>query len=199
VPEAQKAIALTFDDGLEPEIHKKMLDIFKKEKVHVTFFMIGEKVTDKRLIKRTLREGHEIGNHTMSHPVLPLESTEVIDKEIEVFQDLFETHYKYEPKVFRAPKLQYDERVMHVLSKLNLVPINANVGTKDYAEETTNEYIYDMTTNSPKLTDGSIFLMHEVQKTTDVIASIIVYYKQNCFKFLTVSEMLEYQLEKIIL
>jgi len=69
VTAAGKAIALTFDDGLDPDIHQQMLDIFQKEHIKVTFFIIGEKVTNKRMIKQTLKAGHEIGNHSMSHPV----------------------------------------------------------------------------------------------------------------------------------
>lgn len=190
IPEAGKTITLTFDDGVVPEIHKQLLDILKEESVPVTFFMIGNKTKHKRLIKQTLKDGHEIGNHSMTHAVLPKETNEVIDYEILEFQNIFKKKYHYEPKVFRAPKLQYDNRIMRLLDESKLTPVNATVGTRDFADETTREYIYTTATSSPKLGPGSIILLHEVQKTVDVLPRIIAYYKQKGYKFLTVSQLL---------
>ncbi|WP_109829579.1 polysaccharide deacetylase family protein [Reichenbachiella versicolor] len=191
VPQAGKAVALTFDDGIRPEIHSQMLDILRKENVQVTFYPIGDNSDEKKLIKRTIKEGHEIGNHSMSHPVLISLSDEELTKEIVDFQDKFKEEFGYTPKTFRAPKLKYDDRVMKVLVSQNLVPVNASVGTRDYAKETTEQYIYETATTSPKLDNGRIILMHEVQKTLNVLPDIIKYYKEQGFKFLTVSQMLE--------
>ncbi|WP_166461126.1 polysaccharide deacetylase family protein [Flavicella sediminum] len=187
---AGKVVALTFDDGLEPEIHKKMLTILKKEAVPVTFFMIGSKLSNKKLIKRALQEGHEIGNHSMTHPVLPKLSMEGIKKEIIGFQEKFKREFDYSPKLFRAPKLQYDDRVMEVLVAQKLIPINATVGTKDYLEITSVDDIVFAATESPKLGDGAIVLMHEKQKTLEALPRIIAFYKAKGYKFLTVSALL---------
>lgn len=190
VPIAGKTIALTFDDGIAPIIHKQMLDILKKEAVPVTFFLIGKNTQHKQLIKQAIQDGHEIGNHSMTHPVLPSLSYDEIEQEIQGFQTVMLKEFNYQAKVFRAPKLRYDKRVMQVLSKLDLVAVNATVGTKDYADTTSREYILDTATQSPKLTEGSIILMHEVQKTADVLPDIIKFYKQAGYTFMTVSQML---------
>ncbi|MDU0355919.1 polysaccharide deacetylase family protein [Paraglaciecola aquimarina] len=190
LPKSGKTIALTFDDGIVPVIHEQMLDILKQEQVPATFFLIGNNTNEKQLITRAIKEGHEIGNHSMSHPVLPSLSDTQIFEEIQGFQTIMQKQYNYQTRVFRAPKLRYDTRVMRVLTELNLVPVNATVGTKDYAAETTREYILKTATQSPKLTDGSIILLHEVQKTADVLPAIIKYYKQAGYTFMTVSQML---------
>jgi peptidoglycan/xylan/chitin deacetylase (PgdA/CDA1 family) len=187
---AGKVVALTFDDGLEPEIHRQMLDILKRESVSVTFFMIGEKVNDKCLIKRAIIEGHEIGNHSMTHPVLPKLSMEEIKIEIIGFQDKMKQDYNYVPVVFRAPKLQYDDRVMKVLLSQKLTPINATVGTKDFLETTTPDDIVFAATESPNLGGGSIILMHEKQKTLEALPRIIAYYKKKGYGFVTISQLL---------
>ena len=66
-------IALTFDDGPHPQYTPLILDILKEYNVHATFFLIGENAErNPELVRRILREGHEIGNHTYLHKNLPL-------------------------------------------------------------------------------------------------------------------------------
>lgn len=190
VPEAGKVVALTFDDGIEPAIHKEMLKILEKEKVPATFFLIGDKCTHKKQIKKTIKAGHELGNHTMSHAVLPDASQAKVEAEIIGFQKLFEEQFNYTPKVFRAPKLQYDEGVMQILAEQKLIPVNATVGTRDYADETTVEYIVNTATQSLKLGSGSIILMHEKEKTALALPQIISFYKEKGYAFLTVSQLI---------
>ncbi len=66
-------IALTFDDGPNPETTPHVLDVLKKYNIKATFFLIGENIVDnENIVRRELREGHNIGNHTYTHPHLPL-------------------------------------------------------------------------------------------------------------------------------
>ena len=65
-------VALTFDDGPSAEWTPKILDILKQKGVKATFFIVGENgETNPRLVQRILAEGHEIGNHTFTHPNSP--------------------------------------------------------------------------------------------------------------------------------
>ena len=149
IPSAGKAVALTFDDGLIPEIHERMLDICKEEGAVVTFFPIGNWVRDRELMERAIREGHEVGNHTMTHATLPELSRDEIFEEINGFQLMMKTEYGVEPKIFRAPRLRYDERVMEVLKELGLPAINASVGTRDWAPEVTATDVLKAATEEP--------------------------------------------------
>jgi peptidoglycan/xylan/chitin deacetylase (PgdA/CDA1 family) len=64
-----KQVALSFDDGPDPEWTPKILDVLKKYGVKGTFFMIGEEAENNvGVMQRVYREGHEIGNHTFTHP-----------------------------------------------------------------------------------------------------------------------------------
>jgi len=68
----KNSIALTFDDG--PSLYyEKILDILKDNDIKATFFLIGNKINDTNLTftKRAIKEGHNIGSHTYSHPHLP--------------------------------------------------------------------------------------------------------------------------------
>lgn len=69
--------------------------------------------------------------------------------------------------------------------------VNATVGTRDYAVETSVDYIVETATQSFKLGHGSIILMHEVSKTVEALPQIIAVYKEKGFEFCTVSDLLE--------
>jgi cellulose synthase/poly-beta-1,6-N-acetylglucosamine synthase-like glycosyltransferase/peptidoglycan/xylan/chitin deacetylase (PgdA/CDA1 family) len=66
-----KTIALTFDDGPDPQWTPKVLDVLARHKAHATFFVIGSKVNDHPdLVRRILAEGNEVGSHTFTHAEL---------------------------------------------------------------------------------------------------------------------------------
>ena len=97
-------VALTFDDGPSDEWTPKILDILKAKGVKATFFLIGENgETNPSLVKRIYAEGHEIGNHTFTHPNLGLTSDEVTQVEINATQRLVEALTGRSMRLFRAP------------------------------------------------------------------------------------------------
>jgi len=97
-------VALTFDDGPSVPFTGQVLDELKREHVHATFFLCGENaVAHPELVRRILAEGHEIGNHTWSHPWLYLMRREDIAAEIDRTQDALEKITGRRPTLFRPP------------------------------------------------------------------------------------------------
>jgi peptidoglycan/xylan/chitin deacetylase (PgdA/CDA1 family) len=97
-------VALTFDDGPSVPYTGQVLDVLKREHVRATFFLCGENaVAHPELVRRILAEGHEIGNHTWSHPWLYLMSRERIADEIDRTQDALEKITGRRPRLFRPP------------------------------------------------------------------------------------------------
>ena len=97
-------VALTFDDGPSAEWTPKILDILKQKGVKATFFIVGESgETNPGLVQRILTEGHEIGNHTFTHPNLGETSTEVARLEINATQRLVEALTGRSMRLFRPP------------------------------------------------------------------------------------------------
>jgi peptidoglycan-N-acetylglucosamine deacetylase len=95
--------ALTFDDGPSPDT-ARILDILKEKKVKATFFLCGaavERYPD--IARRIVAEGHELGNHTYSHPYLHLKSRASIAAEIDRAQDAIEAATGVRPAYFRPP------------------------------------------------------------------------------------------------
>lgn len=68
----EPTVALTFDDGPHPTYTSKLLDVLRRHEVRATFFMVGRYAQNHpRLVRRAYEEGHDVGNHTFSHAVLP--------------------------------------------------------------------------------------------------------------------------------
>ncbi|AEI37478.1 glycosyltransferase [Zymomonas mobilis] len=97
-------IALTFDDGPDTKWTPQILDILKKEHVPATFFIIGENaLTNRSLLLREIAEGHEIGNHTYTHPNLGWASVQSTILEVNATQRLFQAFTGHSLRFFRAP------------------------------------------------------------------------------------------------
>lgn len=97
-------VALSFDDGPDPEWTPKILDILKQKDVKGTFMVIGESAQDNiGLLKRYYREGHEIGNHTFTHPDISEISNRQLSLELNLTERLFAAELGVEPLYFRPP------------------------------------------------------------------------------------------------
>jgi len=102
--DAPGKVALTFDDGPNPEWTPKVLDILKEKGVRGTFFIIGENGTaNPRLVQRILAEGHDLGNHTFTHPNLGETPESVAGIELNATQRLIEALTGRSTRLFRPP------------------------------------------------------------------------------------------------
>ncbi len=97
-------LALTFDDGPDPTWTPKILDVLKQKHVLGTFMVIGSEALDNPgLLKRYYREGHEIGNHTFSHPDISQISIKQLNLELNGTERLFAAELGVQPLFFRPP------------------------------------------------------------------------------------------------
>jgi cellulose synthase/poly-beta-1,6-N-acetylglucosamine synthase-like glycosyltransferase/peptidoglycan/xylan/chitin deacetylase (PgdA/CDA1 family)/spore germination protein YaaH len=99
-----KKLALSFDDGPDPEWTPKILDVLKKLNVKGAFFMIGEEAQNNvGVMQRVYDEGHEIGNHTYSHPDISAISARELDLQMNLTERLFAAKLGVQPLYFRPP------------------------------------------------------------------------------------------------
>ena len=97
-------VALSFDDGPDPKWTPKILDILRDKGVKAAFLMIGSEAAQNiGVMKRVVREGHEIGNHTWSHPDISEITTRQLDLEIKFTERLFASKLGIQPLYFRPP------------------------------------------------------------------------------------------------
>ncbi|MCU1320172.1 MAG: polysaccharide deacetylase [Edaphobacter sp.] len=170
-------VALSFDDGPDPEWTPRILDILKRYGVHGTFFMIGEVAQNNvGLMQRAYREGHEIGNHTFTHPDISEISTGSMELQLNLSERLFASKLGVQPLYFRPPYSIDQEPdtndqaapVDHVQS-LGYVIIGNKIDTNDWDEhprkspkeitDSVFKQIGDMETHP--WNRGSVILLHD--------------------------------------
>ena len=99
-----KQVAISFDDGPDPQWTPKILDILKRYNVKAAFFEIGEVAQENvGVMQRVYREGHEIGNHTFTHPDISEISQGQVDLQLNLTESLFAAKLGVRPVYFRPP------------------------------------------------------------------------------------------------
>ena len=201
IPEADVYVALTFDDGptgskdgYPDGMTATLLDGLKERGAHATFFMCGYRLKDFHShCARYLAEGHELGNHTMNHPMqmLPAMSEEEIREEVESNSQLIEQYCGERPTVMRPVGGAYDDKVKAVMKELGLPIINWDVDTLDWKTKTDPVSVKNNIIN--QVEDGSVVLMHDLYSGTieGVLAAIdeLQSRTDKTYAFVTVSEL----------
>ena len=101
---APNKVALTFDDGPDPEWTPKILDVLKQKQAPATFFVIGESANQNAsIVKREYAQGDEIGNHTFTHPEFDIISKTQLQIELNLTELLLESSLGVKTTLFRPP------------------------------------------------------------------------------------------------
>ena len=188
-----KEIALTFDDGPHPKETAKILDILKKYNAKATFFVVGKHVKwYPDSVMRASKEGHEIGNHTFTHPDISTLSNEQLKTEIKNCEDIIIEKTGKKPVLFRPPFGNYNERCLKELSQDlgYTVVLWSGVDAKDWRNPPASQ-IADKIIKNVK--PGDIILLHDYGTENTIIAldTILSTLSQKGYKFVTVSELLD--------
>ncbi|MDT7840476.1 polysaccharide deacetylase family protein [Streptomyces justiciae] len=128
-----RTMVLTFDDGPDPRYTPAVLDTLAEYDVRAMFFVCGEMAVDnKDLLERMSDEGHIVGNHTWSHPLLTRLSRGRIRSEMERTSDVIEEAYGERPQWFRAPYGAWNRAAFQLGAELGMEPLAWTVDTLDW-------------------------------------------------------------------
>jgi peptidoglycan/xylan/chitin deacetylase (PgdA/CDA1 family) len=126
-------IALTYDDGPNPSATPKLLKVLARHQVQATFFLIGSYVKlEPTLTREIAAAGHLIGNHTMTHPRLPLLSAALIRTELTETKDLLEDTIGTPIRLFRPPYGWRRPAVLRIARELGMTTVQWNVMVGDW-------------------------------------------------------------------
>ncbi len=206
-----KKLVLTYDDGPDPLYTRQILDTLAKYKVPATFFVVGiEAENNIPLIKRIYREGHELGNHTFTHPNMAEVSRKRALLEIDATRLLLECITGHSTIMFRAPfnadsdPEKSEEMVPVALSRTrNYITIGESIDPEDWQKaeipelngdsifnRTLNIYNYHLSNND----SANIILLHDAggdrSATVDATGKIIRYFQARGYEFVTVANLL---------
>ncbi|MFE9357718.1 polysaccharide deacetylase family protein [Streptomyces olivaceoviridis] len=135
-------MVLTFDDGPNPAYTPHILDTLAKHDVRAMFFVCGECVVqNKELLARMADEGHVVGNHTWTHPLLTELNRREIRSEMESTSDAIEDAYGERPQWFRAPYGAWNRAAFQLGAEMGMEPMAWTVDTTDWMEPGTRTII----------------------------------------------------------
>ncbi len=189
-PKATKNIALTFDDGVDPQTTPRLLKLLDEYQVKASFFIIGSKAKQyPELVRQIHSQGHTIGNHSMWHkPSFPIQSRKRILTEIleckKVIEDITGENNIY----FRPPFGVSNPPIGKAVTASGLISIGWSIRSYDTVKQDVKK-IYSRVID--KIDGGDIILLHDNRVgTLELTDMLLTYIRDNGYKAVSINELL---------
>src|ERR1022692_405515 len=202
--QAGKVLCLTFDDGHDPRYTPAILDILRSHGVRATFFIIGANADQNiDLVKREYAEGHDIGNHTYTHPNIALVSEERAALELSTTQRIIENALGVSTVLFRPPynadsQPQTPEEILPLLraQKAGYVTVGERIDPRDWVKGVSADEIVSEIRDELLSADdpGHVILLHDAggdrAATVAALPRILEGLQSQGYRFVPLSELL---------
>ena len=186
--EPVKYLALSFDDGPNLTTESKMLDVLAKHDVPATFFVIGNNITKESAanMKRAVRQGCEIGNHSLSHPMMTTMDEEQVKAEIEATSNKIREITGKRPKFFRPPYINVKPEMYDWIDLTFICGKGCEDWVAEVGKEARRQGIID------NAEPGAIYLLHDFEgneATVEALDEAIPVLKEQGYVFVTVGQL----------
>jgi peptidoglycan-N-acetylglucosamine deacetylase len=196
-PTNEKAVALTFDDGPSPVYTAQIMALLKLYQAHGTFFVMGHRVEQyPALVQDLIKAGHEVGNHSFSHPRLTKTGQFSREQELErTALDLDLLGCPQSGRLFRPPYSAYDDRLKAYLTHTNRCLVLWSIDSGDWRGLAAPAIIKNVLS---RVRNGSIIIFHDSDEnaradrhpTVEALRTILPALKAAGYRMVTVSELL---------
>ena len=188
----EKRIALSFDDGPHPVFTPKILALLEKYGITATFFMIGRNVEYYPAVARDVYErGHEIGNHTYTHPHMRRIGVDELKREVHMTEEILRKNGIPKPKLFRPPEGFRSGEQVSALETEGYETIIWSLDTHDWQGRAVGEIVSVVLEG---VQGGDILLFHDYtsrQNTTiTALEQLIPALLEDGYEFVTVSDLM---------
>ena len=189
----EKVLYLTFDAGYENGCTEKILDVLQKHNVPAAFFLVGN-YRDKHadLVRRMVKEGHIVGNHTMHHPDMSkLTTMETFSKELKDLETLFfEITGKELPKYYRPPQGIYSQKNLQMAKELGYQTVFWSLAYVDWNNDSqpTKEQAFSKLLT--RTHNGAVILLHATSQTNaEILDELLTHWKEEGYTFRSIDKL----------
>lgn len=186
----KKLVALTFDDGPNLTTTMEILDLIEQYGITASFYVVGNNINSETeaTMKRAVKLGCEIENHSRTHSAMPEFTAEQMREEIGYTSDKVEAAVGRRPKFFRPPYIAFNQLMYDTI---DLTFICGN-GAEDYLDEVTAEMRCERIME--QVCDGMIILLHDAEgnfRTVDALKMLIPKLLDEGYEFATTTQLFE--------
>lgn len=165
-------VALTFDDGPDPETTPRVLDILGEKNIRATFFMLGSQMEKHpELARRVIAEGHEIGVHGYQHVnhmmLLPWQVKADLRKAVQVYEEVLGIR----PRTFRPPHGVYTWGTIWAEKELGLKPVHWTIAAGEWLQQVSSEAVRERILT--ELDFGAVVLLHDARWGSDKVIEML--------------------------
>ena len=173
--ETDKVIYLTFDIGYTNEYTTSILDTLKEKGVKGVFFATLPVVNeDTEIVTRIINEGHELGNHSVSHTNIPAKSVEEQTRELMDVHEAALAKYGYEMHLWRYPEGKFSEQGLAIVNNCNYRSVFWSFAHHDWVPEDQPDVGEARTKAINALHPGAIYLLHGISATNAAILGDLI-------------------------
>lgn len=187
---SKKIASLTFDDGPNTVTTPQVLDVLEKHGVAATFFVCGDNITPEsaEVMRRAVKLGCEIENHSRTHSDMTKLSREEILAEISFTSDAVEAAVGRRPRFFRPPYIAYNQLMFDIID----LTFIQGVGAEDWLDEVSAEERFRRI--MAQMRDGTVILLHDMEgnfRTVNALDMLIPALLDEGYELAAVSELFE--------
>ena len=190
-----KVLYLTFDAGYENGSTTKILDALKKHNVPATFFLVGNYIEQNGdLVRRMVREGHIVGNHTMHHPDMSkISEKSAFQKELAELETLYqEVTGGAMPKYYRPPQGNYSQSNLQMAKELGYKTVFWSLAYVDWNNDAQPTKEYAFSKLLPRTHNGAVVLLHSTSATNAAILDeLLTKWEEMGYRFASIEELFQ--------
>jgi peptidoglycan/xylan/chitin deacetylase (PgdA/CDA1 family) len=189
--DTRRAVALTFDDGPHPDLTPRVLEILRRYDARATFFCVGINAEAyPELVGRTVDDGHQVGNHTWSHPFLPDLTRDQVLRQVDATNEALAKAAGGENALVRPPYGARTPSVLRWLAGHGMVTALWDVDAGDWAAPGVGAVTHNVLS---RVRPGSVVLMHDAggdrAQTVEALPGIVERLLADGYELVTVDEV----------
>ncbi len=187
----EKKISISFDAAWGAEDFNQIMDVLDKHEVKTTFFMTGDWVEKyPECVKTLVKKGHDLGNHSATHPDMTTLSTEKQKEQILQVHNAVKALTGYEMELFRPPYGAYNNEVIRTCYEAGYYPVQWSVDSLDWKDYDAATIISNVC-NHKALGNGAIILCHNGAKyTADALDEMLTNLENQGYEIVPISKLI---------